>query len=117
MRVTTTGPPVLSEPLRTASGREVHDGDTVTPADPIVLPAVNGTSGTLTIGVAPAIPSADLSPNPRAMWWNNIRRAWFTGPADAPVMVDPQPPAPQVHEWHSATIGGRAIPPAVKVSA
>ena len=76
MRVTTTGPPVLSEPLRTASGREVHDGDTVTPADPIVLPAVNGTSGTLTIGVAPAIPSADLSPNPRAMWWNNIRRAW-----------------------------------------
>lgn len=52
-----------------------------------------------------------------AQWWNNIRRAWFTGPADAPVMVDPQPPPPS--EGYAAritpTLG--TIPPAVKVSA
>lgn len=116
MRITTNGPPPIAAlPLRTASGREVHDGDTVTPDDPIVLPAVDGTGGTLTIGVAPP------------MWWNNIRRAWFTGPVDAPVMVDPQPPpfgtgslteaaaimreaAPDIRRHFS-------VPPAVKVSA
>lgn len=57
---------------------------------------------------------------PAGAWWNNIRRAWFTGPVDAPVMVDPQPPAPTFHISHSAQHGpGSAwdVPPAVKVSA
>lgn len=130
MRVTTNGPPPAAAlPLRTVSGRDAYDGDTVTPDDPIVLPAVDGTGGTLTIGVA----------SRSAPWWNNIRRAWMTGPADAPVMVDPQPPpfgtgslaeasaimreaAPDIRR-HALGYAGRitpalgTIPPAVKVTA
>lgn len=165
MRVTTNGPPPNAAlPLRTASGREVYSGDTVTPEDPIVLPAVDGTSGTLTIGVSPAgitavstlgpngVRHVDFTDNPielrageqitatphadgtvsvtisgkpyPAQWWNNIRRAWFTGPANAPVMVDPQPPAPSPVAEALGIVNDvvpdirRAfLPPAVKVSA
>lgn len=65
-------------------------------------------------------PGGPLSKAPPAgMWWNNIRRAWFTGPAAAPVMVDPQPPAPDYALGYAGRITSTlgTIPPAVKVSA
>lgn len=31
---------------------------------------------------------------PAGAWWNNIRRLWFTGSAEAAVALDPQPPPP-----------------------
>lgn len=81
-----------------------------------------------------ATPSADGTvsvaiggkPHP-AQWWNNIRRAWFTGPVDAPVMVDPQPPPFGTGSLTEAAAIMReaapdirrhlSVPPAVKMTA
>ena len=59
------------------------------------------------------------------MWWNNVRRAWFTGTPDAPVLVDPQPPAPVatripvtvtgVYQKDPSGVWTGPVPPAVKV--
>lgn len=72
----------------------------------------------------PRTETARVSP---PMWWNNIRRAWMTGPVNAPVMVDPQPPPFGTGSLTEAAAIMRevtpdirrhfAIPPAVKVSA
>jgi len=69
-----------------------------------------------------AVEPLRISPPPVEKWWNNLRRAWMTGPADAPVLVDPQPPAPTFAPHpgdalvlHSGTVS--QVPPSVKVSA
>ncbi len=140
--VSTLGPNGLRHVDLTDNPIEVRAGEQIT--------ATPREDGTLTIGIAPRVgepitaasiralgiparvgdavpPSIANTPAPvlAAMWWNNIRRAWFTGPAGAPVMVDPQPPAPSfvLPDGRPVVVSVdsgrhyRAIPPAVKVSA
>ncbi len=75
---------------------------------------------------APPAPPPRAPEPPPGAWWNGIARAWFTGSADAPQRLDPQPAAPVVVDV-PVTITARygkdgagnwsAVPPAVKVSA
>lgn len=118
--VTTHGPPLTDGELRTASGRVVRDGDTVTAADPIVLAARDDTSATMKIGIA----GREHATPPAAPTWNNIRRAWMIpGPDGEPVLANPQPPPPSgimQTEWGPMPYVTKAIPldvaPAVKIT-
>lgn len=68
----------------------------------------------------PVQPPARIEPPPGA-WWNAIARAWFVrGASGEPERLDPQPSAPlrtgRVIPG-GVTVGGRPLPPAVKVMA